>query len=244
MSDNWMIIGQRMADGDGVVLLASNDLVGDVHIREIDSIRERSVTIDMRVRPGYVKVRAATFDQALSMLFAQWHPPGTNLQRELLAFDPEHPDYCLADVGCSLEAGHDGPCRLDAALARGPLPRADGTVEGGARRVAGQFAAASTTSTLCPGCGQNRALAAPPLPSGRVEFVPHHTAHNGVDGPLCTMRHPGDLGDDPDGDLDDDYPPFPAGAPWWNYGQTDQPKPNTDDTDPANNPTPTQHNPP
>jgi hypothetical protein len=31
-------------------------------------------------------------------------------------FDPEHPDYCLRDRGCSLEAGHKGKCYLTAAL--------------------------------------------------------------------------------------------------------------------------------
>ena len=35
-------------------------------------------------------------------------------------------------------------------------------------------------STMCPGCGQMRPVR---WPGG---FVPHHTAHNGVDGPVCT----------------------------------------------------------
>lgn len=31
-------------------------------------------------------------------------------------FDPEHPDYCLRDRGCSLEAGHRGACELTAMI--------------------------------------------------------------------------------------------------------------------------------
>lgn len=40
----------------------------------------------------------------------------------------------------------------------------------------------SVAATMCPGCGQNRMV------DQFGEFEPHHTAHNGVDGPLCTWQ--------------------------------------------------------
>lgn len=37
------------------------------------------------------------------------------------------------------------------------------------------------TSTMCPGCGQNRVVASD------GSFLPHHTDHDGVGGPVCSQ---------------------------------------------------------
>jgi hypothetical protein len=43
----------------------------------------------------------------------------------------------------------------------------------------------STTSTMCPGCGEMRRVLGVDFEAQVLQFEAHHTAHNGVDGPLC-----------------------------------------------------------
>lgn len=79
---DWVIVGQRMANGDGVVLLASNQLE-QVRLREVAALHGSSCTlsVDLKARIGeaepgaYVKVRGANYTEALARLFEQWRIP-------------------------------------------------------------------------------------------------------------------------------------------------------------------------
>lgn len=66
-AEDFIIIGQKMADGDGVVVLVGKP--GVVNMREIFSLKNgESVSVTMTIEPGYQKFRADTFQQAMDMI--------------------------------------------------------------------------------------------------------------------------------------------------------------------------------
>jgi len=66
--EEFILIGQKMADEDGVVLLVGKPK-GSIHMREMSHTRGgEKVLMSLEIEPGFTKVRAATFADGIQML--------------------------------------------------------------------------------------------------------------------------------------------------------------------------------
>lgn len=66
MNEEFIIIGQHMADGDGVVLFVGEPTRVRIH-EEISTRLGAHVQLYADIKPGYKKYRAATFADAMAM---------------------------------------------------------------------------------------------------------------------------------------------------------------------------------
>jgi hypothetical protein len=73
MPEGWVIVGQPMESGDGVILLASDHL-NEARLREEISLRGgQDITLTLRL-PTYLKIRGEDYEDALQRLFRVWRP--------------------------------------------------------------------------------------------------------------------------------------------------------------------------